>query len=379
MRRGREAYEKGLGPPAIVLGSHVTALGVLRALGRAGVDVRHAGPCESFVRASRWYRPLGDELVESADTDALAAFLARLPLEQAVVFPCSDLWATAAASLTRERFVPVVADRDVVATVTDKAAFGRALEELGVPHPRTRLARPGDDADVDGMFVKPVNSQVFFRRYGVKAWWPASPAEAASRVREAAANGLDVLLQEYVPGPPTSHYFVDGYVSRDGRLVGELVRRRLRMYPPRFGNSTYMVTVAREQAPAAVENVRRLVEGLGYRGIFSVELKHDERDGEFKVLELNGRPWWYVEFAARCGVDVCGLAYRDVLGLPVEPALDYDIGRRCFYPSADLRAVRGSGLRRWLRAWPGADQPILARDDPLPAAVHAVSSLPKLF
>jgi len=47
--------------------------------------------------------------------------------------------------------------------------------------------------------------------------------------------------------------------------------------------------------------------------VFSAEFKFDERDGLFKILEVNARPWWYVDFAARCGVDVCRMAYRDAL------------------------------------------------------------------
>ena len=35
---------------------------------------------------------------------------------------------------------------------------------------------------------------------------------------------------------------------------------------------------------------------------------------EFKILEINARPWWYVELASRCGVDVCTMSYRDAFG-----------------------------------------------------------------
>src|SRR5690606_17421385 len=44
-------------PPALVLGTGITALGVVRALGRAGLPLHAASADAGFVRASRWYRP----------------------------------------------------------------------------------------------------------------------------------------------------------------------------------------------------------------------------------------------------------------------------------------------------------------------------------
>ena len=112
---------------------------------------------------------------------------------------------------------------------------------------------------------------------------------------------------------------------------------------------------------------------MGYTGIFSAEFKYDHRDGEFKILEMNARPWWYVDFAASCGVDVCWMAYQDALGLPVEPVTTYEVGRRCVYPVQDLRACwhlwrngRSDGGVP-VASWLGASQPVFGWEDPLPA------------
>ena len=63
---------------------------------------------------------------------------------------------------------------------------------------------------------------------------------------------------------------------------------------------------------------------------------------------MNARPWWYVDFAARCGIDVCDMAYRDALGGDVEPVTGYELGRRCVYPRLDLQ----SGLAEWRKGRP---------------------------
>ena len=97
-----------------------------------------------------------------------------------------------------------------------------------------------------------------------------------------------------------------------------------------------------EVAPAA-ESLTALLDRLAYRGVFSAEFKKDSRDGQFKILEINARPWWYVEFASRCGVDVCTMSYRDALDLPVTSVTDYQAGRRCMAIGA--RVLRSDDLK----------------------------------
>ena len=153
-----------------------------------------------------------------------------------------------------------------------------------------------------------------------------------------------------------------------------LARRRLRMYPPEFGNSTMSVTMPLDQAGPAVESLGRLLTGIGYNGLFDAEFKYDHRDGQFKVLEVNARPWWQLEIAAASGLDLCLMAYRDALGLPFAAGGDYHVGRMWVHPVPDLRAwwagrragrVAGSIPPR---AFFGAANAVFSLDDPKPLA-----------
>ena len=366
----------------------MTGLGAVRCLGRAGVQVVLLAPRGDYAGRSRWAGRVEHGLAETSDGAALAAFLERLGLEQAVVFPCSDRWVRAAATLppeSRERFRAPVADADTIEALLDKAGLAELLARHGVPHPRTVEVVggvPDDLVGVEGLgswFVKPRDSQAFVQRFGVKGFRLEQRGDADARLAAAAEAGLAVLLQEYVPGPPDAHYFVDGYVALDGRPLAFFARRRLRMYPPDFGNSTYHVSVPLDEVGDAVDHLRGLLAGCSYVGIFSAEFKRDARDGVLKLLEVNVRPWWYVEFAALCGVDVCTLAYHDTLGLPVEAPASYRLGHTCVLPGADVRAFRatrrdsGLGLVPWLRSWSGASHTVWRLDDPLPGPFQFAS------
>ena len=188
------------------------------------------------------------------------------------------------------------------------------------------------------------------------------------------------MLQEYVPGPPTGHYMVEGFVDRSGRVAARFVRQRLRMFPPDFGDSTYMGGVPLDRVPAAVEHLDRLLAHLSYRGVFEAEFKVDERDGEFKLLEVNARPWYFIAFAADCGVDFCAMAYRDALGLEVPPVVSYEAGRHCIVGAdrfACWQQFRQGRLTAWarLRSWIGARQLLFSWDDPVPGFARLLQHL----
>jgi len=375
-------------PPALVVGLRVTTLGVTRLLAERGIPVRVHAPPGSLVRSSRSFRAAP---APSDAHEALADYLDELAFARAVLFPCSDDLALAAASLPdglAERFPTLLSSTDALRTVIDKGRFLDHLRAHDVPHPETRAVDRVEeldrlsDAEIQGSFIKPRDSQAFQRRFGVKAFMPDDRADFRARLSLALGEGFGLLVQRYVPGPPSNHYFVDGFADDEGRIVCSLVRRRLRMYPRYFGNSSYMVTVPPDEVEPAIRSLARLVETIPLRGMFSAEFKRDEGDGVFRILEINARPWWYIEFAARAGMDVAAMSYEAALGRPVEDPGPYEVGRRLVYPYYDYSAcleIEGSrtgALRRMARDWWGADQPVFRLSDPLPAVVQGCCRMP---
>lgn len=370
--------------PVVVLGGGVTGLGVLRAFARRGMPAYLVAPRGDLAWRSRYARR-APGTAGSGREEELPAFLSGTRLERAVLVPCSDDWARAVAALPHEttaRFRASSPSAAALAEVVDKSAFAALARRAGVAHPATwpldtpgALDRVPEEAWASA-FLKPRDSQAFFRRFGVKAFWVRSREDAERRLAGLAGTGLDVQLQCYIPGPPTNHVFVDGFVDRGGVVRCHFVRRRLRMHPPDFGNSTLMESIGPGEAADAVDAAERLVTTLGYRGIFSLETKRDERTGACNALELNPRAWWYVGFAVRCGADVCRLAHEDALGEPVATITAYAVGRRCAYPYYDWHAdrpfERGAGaVLAWAAGMARADQPVWAWDDPGPALGEA--------
>ncbi len=359
-------------------GGNVTFSAVLRLLHRAEIPTYALCTDSGFVGYSRWYRPLPGSGPGLAPHD-LPELLANLSLESAVLLPCSDDWLAATAALPEclaRRFPSSHASLPVVETLLDKWRFAQILQHRRLPHPRTRLLISNQQLDsipcedFRGSILKPLSSASFTSKYRVKGFLVDSRAQA---LRAMERLPYPIMLQEFIPGPPTAGYFIEGFIDRQGRVCALFARRRLRMDPPWLGNSTFMVSVPLEEVAGAVASLQYLLETLSYRGIFSAEFKYDERDGFFKLLEINARPWWYVDAPARAGIDVCSMAYRDALGLPVEPVIAYKAGQYLGFLPGDFRAWRkqrncgGPGLWAWLRSWRGARSTPFYWNDPLPA------------
>ncbi len=377
--------------PVLVLGGSVTALGTIRSLGPLGIPVYAACDSKDVAAHSRWTTVLDGGLPEFTPVEKLAQYLMRAPVERMVLIPCSDTWAEVVVSLppaVASRFPSFVSPLAVLQRLTDKEKFASLVREHNIPHPQTLFVH--DVSGLDGLelargaqfFLKARNSQQFIARTGVKAYMISSLDEARRRVAELSAAGLGIVLQEYVPGPPTNHYFVDGFADSDSQVRARFARQRLRMHPPHFGNSTYLRSVALSDVQDIVETVDRLIKVAGLRGIFSVELKRDQRTGVAKVLEVNARPWWYVHYATACGVNVCEMTYRAALGEPL-PAFDgaYRVGRTCVYVRPDFRACRDlrragqTSLLRCIPSWLTGEHMILSLSDPMPLVHRMVDQI----
>ena len=373
--------------PAIVVGRAQTGLGTLRSLRLAGIPAYAACPRDDLVCRSRWFRPVPGNGWDGNPGPETRDILAGIPLARAVLIPGRDdaaLWASDLphGSLA-ERFPVCSSSRATLTILQDKSRFGEFLAGTGIPHPRTFTIRSDTDIAaipfdaLDRVFVKPADSQKFMQAMGVKGLWARNRAEFEAIWRRLETQQLAVIAQEYVPGGADQHYFIDGFRDRHGRVTGLFARRRLRISPPDFGSSSYCISIPLGDVEPALPGLTELLTRLEYRGIFSAEFKRDARDGALRILEVNTRAWWYVEFAARCGVNVVEMAYLDALEQEVPRAPDYTVGAGCVNLTNDLRIVlgrrgrSGASLPKVLRQWRRAHFAVFRWDDPLPGLAVA--------
>jgi D-aspartate ligase len=359
----------------------VSALGVVRALRAHDIVTHVVVPRRSMVARSKGVLLLADGSPVDRDVAPLVASLHEANVDHAVLFPCDDQWLDVVARLVAvdpRSHTASVPGPDVVERLTDKGVFAQTLEALDIPRPRTFEVRSIadlkaiDDGEFASFFLKPRDSQRFTQEFLDKGISFTDRRLAMSKLERALGDGHALLAQERITGPPRNHVFLDGFVDRSGRIAGLFARRRVRMFPPEFGNSTDSVTIPLVDVEDALDSLRRLFEAIGYRGVFDAEFKWDDAASIHKIIEVNARAWWQIELARAAGVDVVRMAYLDALGLDVVPATRYRIGRRWVHTLPDLRArlraprIKGPDGPRH-EGWFAARHAVLRWSDPGPA------------
>jgi predicted ATP-grasp superfamily ATP-dependent carboligase len=123
--------------------------------------------------------------------------------------------------------------------------------------------------------------------------------------------------------------------------------RELRCDPLGFGPASVSEPVVDEKTDAVCDSWLRRI---GYSGICEIEMKHDGRDGQVKIIEANPRLTGGGDAAPYAGVDVCWLHYLDLIGQPVAPVAANGRDFRHIVLRSDVRAImnyRRAGLISW--------------------------------
>jgi len=78
-------------------------------------------------------------------------------------------------------------------------------------------------------------------------------------------------------------------------------------------------------------------------GIADIEFKRDEATKTYKLLDINPRPWLWMNLPTACGVNLAQAAYTDAIGQHLDP----DLFRQWDYQTrwVSMRGVAVAGLR----------------------------------
>jgi predicted ATP-grasp superfamily ATP-dependent carboligase len=205
-------------------------------------------------------------------------------------------------------------------------------------------------------------------------------AAALEAYDRSAAQGLVVMLQEIIEGPPelgVNHIVL----AAEGTLVAQFTARKIRNWPAEYGSPSAVVSA---RIPEVAESTAALLAAVKYHGFACAEYKLDRKDGRYKLMEVNVRHNLSGALAPRCGVDFPWLHYRMTAGLPFATPPGF---REGVYWVDSLRDLRHLGRRIRLRDLPAFFAPYVGRGpearwawrDPAPFADAAIRLIGKLL
>ena len=307
----------------VILGGDFQALGVTRSLGRQNIPVYLLDKGLCIGRFSRYiwkFAKRPDAREESLLFQFLIDLARKENLEGWLLYPNDDdtVRFLARNKEQLEQYYRVTTPSwETVRFACQKKLTYELADKCGIAVPRTFY--PQNVAELEQLdmefpvIIKPSVKEPFYSRTRKKAIRTDSKKELIdefTRIREIVGDS-EIMVQEFIPGGGENLYSV-GSLCKNGELLAKIAARRLRQHPMDFGHATtYAETV---DIPEMEDLAARILKAMGYYGLSEVEFMWDPKAGQYKLIEINPRPWGWHTLAIGAGVDLPYLLYRDMLG-----------------------------------------------------------------
>lgn len=273
-------------------------------------------------------------------------------------------------------------DRDLIWSLCDKEAMYHLAKKWNVPTPETAFPRSRSDVEdyLESarfpVLLKPIRS----RSGGGYIRLARTERELFERYDSLEdVSKSSWMIQECIPGGDEMTWTFNGYFNRDGECKVAFTGRKLRNYPPYFGQASLGVCVRNEQVEKMTIEFMRAV---GYHGPLDLGYRYDARDGRYKVNDINPRIGaMFRLFVGANGMDVARALYQDMTGQKVLPTATPE-GRKWIVEDRDwisaLRYCRDGNLtlRGWRESLRGIQEAsYFAKDDLWPIVGVAANTI----
>jgi D-aspartate ligase len=321
---------------AVVMNMFYTGLGIARSLGAHGVPViglsAKTGVYGNFTRYAKVLR-CPDSREEPGRLLEYLIALGRKSDRKRILFPTRDHDLVLLDRFRKELepyYISVVPSPEALTACLDKWETFRWSLTAKINTPRCWKIETSEDlahtlAD-DITFpcvLKPISA--YHWRQGQK--WDQVGARKAIRVNDAdelrkeyasiARAEQRALLQELVPGSDDRLFVAACYLDKTSKLISAFTAQKLIQAPEGFGTGCIVQTVDK---PEIIEPALQLLKHMRFTGIAEVEFKQDSRSGEYRLIEVNPRPWDQHRLGYVIGFDVIYAAYCHAAGLSVPAA-----------------------------------------------------------
>ncbi|MCQ2551913.1 MAG: hypothetical protein MJ148_00990 [Clostridia bacterium] len=195
-------------------------------------------------------------------------------------------------------YIVPVGEKSVIDNIMRKEIFYELCDRYRISHPKTFVYKPWMDYIINynfpyPMIVKPADTVDYHNHSfpGQKKIYSVASEEELivllKRIYEAGYMG-NMIVQETIPGGPSNEYDMQIYVGHDHKAKLVSLARVLVIDEDdkTRGNNLASITTYNE---SLMKKISHVLELIGYEGFADADIKYDERDGEFKVLEINAR------------------------------------------------------------------------------------------
>jgi predicted ATP-grasp superfamily ATP-dependent carboligase len=311
---------------AVIIGGDFQGLGIARNLAPLGIPVIIVDPDFCIGRFSRFVRKYY-KCPALTDPEAFVSFLERLAIDKGltgwIIYPTSDravfVLSRFRSQLSKYYLIPTP-DWEITKFAYDKKLTCQLAQQANVPAPETFFPQSVEqlrELSLDfPVILKPTIKENFFPFTKLKALKANNEEELIRgyKYMNSIIDASEIMIQELIRGGPNNLYSFCS-LFRDGVAKGKLIAKRQRQHPMEFGNATTFAFTC--EIPEIEGFSIRLLKEMKYYGLSEVEFMYDDKDGEYKLLEVNPRTWGWHTLGAAAGVNFSLLLFMDMNNMPV--------------------------------------------------------------
>ena len=285
--------------PVLVLSAHTIALGVVQSLGPKGIplylvsfDEKDMAYKSKYVREC-FYLPHPER-----NSNDFVNGLIKIgeKIGKAVIFTADDYTLVLISKnldVLKSGFILPTPDWSIIEKIINKDSTYSIAESLGIPIPKTLLLDNSSNMSSDHLrnikfpcLIKPVQSHTYYEVFRKKMAVVNNLDELEVNFNECKKKNINVTVQEIIVGDICRGLNFNSLFF-NGKIMQGFTAYKIRMTDDGYGIP--VVVRGCRMIDELWEYSEKLLNKIGYEGYSCIEYKYDERDGLYKLLEVNGR------------------------------------------------------------------------------------------
>lgn len=388
-----ESREKHSCSPAVIVNAdNIMALSAIRSLGRQGIPVIAIFGKRNFfeqysriIRSSRFISKIYYFYENNYENNLVSQLIktGRSLGSKAVLFPVSDydmIIISSNRELLEEFYHILMPPHDMLETLLHKELFYKFSNKNNLPIPRTFF--PAEINDIENIaekvnypcIIKPSwRDDLWIKTYkNKKVLVVENSRELKQTFHKTFSLFRKLVVQDIISGPENNILCTFTYLDIHSETLGIFVCRKIRQFPPYYGNTALAESVLDEKV---IDLTKSICKQLGLVGYVSIEFKKDEKDNSYKIIEITPcRLNRQAGLADALGVNIPNIWYCYLLKKPIPQINSYKTHCKWMSEVNEMRALPfylkdvWKNILRWLRSYKNIKQfEVLAKDDLMPS------------
>ncbi len=302
----------------ILLGSDINVYGMARSFHEA-YGITSEAHSAGFLSATKYSKIVNVHAHEEFDEpEGFIKAMRQLKEQykddprQLILVPCGDTYTEMVARYKAElmpRFVCPTVDYDLQQILSNKVLFYETCEKYELPYPQTMIITKTEFEKKQAIelpfdlpvALKPANSVEYLdiqfegRKKAFILYSVAEVNDVLKKIYQAGYTS-EMICQNFIPGDDSRMRVLNAYVDRNHKVRMMCLGHPLLEDPTPQSVGNY-VAIMPDYNEKIYDQIKQFLETIHYTGFANFDMKYDERDGEYKLFEINlrqGRSSFYV-------------------------------------------------------------------------------------